>query len=163
MKKNIAGIAGVITLVAIDQLTKYLAIRYLKNTSGMNILPGVFRLEYLENRGAAFGILQGQRVLLLLITLLISIALAFLYYKLPRTRRYLPMQIVLVLLVSGAAGNMIDRIGRTYVVDFFYCSLIDFPIFNVADCYVVCGVVLALLSILFYYQEEDFAFLEKEN
>lgn len=163
VKKYFTGIIGVILLVAIDQLTKYQALHQLKNTAGIDIFPGVFRLEYLENHGAAFGILQGQRMILLIVTILISVLLSYLYYRLPRKNRYIPMQVVLILLVSGAIGNMIDRIGRTFVIDFFYFNLIDFPIFNVADCYVVVGVTLAMLCILFYYREEDFAFLDKKN
>lgn len=163
VKKYITGIFGVLILVGLDQLTKYLAICHLKNSGGMEILPGIFRLEYLENHGAAFGILQGQRIILLLFTIIIFLALASLYYKIPANSRYLPMQAVLILLLSGAVGNMIDRMIRRYVVDFLYFSLIDFPIFNVADCYVVIGVALAIILLFFYYQEEDFYFLEKRS
>lgn len=163
MKKNIAGILCVFLLVGLDQLTKYWAICHLKNSGGMEILPGIFRLEYLENHGAAFGILQDQQIPLLVFTLIIFLALATIYYKIPAYSRYFPMQAVVILLLSGAVGNMIDRIARRYVVDFLYFSLIDFPIFNVADCYVVIGVILAVLFLFFYYQEEDFQFLEKRK
>lgn len=163
MKKNILGIFSVFLLVGLDQLTKNLAILHLKDTDGLNILPGIFRLEYLENHGAAFGILQDQRIPLLMVTALIFLILAGVYYKLPRRSRYIPLQIVLILLVSGAVGNMMDRIMYGYVVDFLYFSLIDFPIFNVADCYVVIGVIVAILLVFFFYQEEDFHFLEKQQ
>lgn len=135
----------------------------LKDSNGINILPGVFRLEYLENHGAAFGILQDQRVPLLIVTGLIFLLLAGIYYKLPKQSRYLPLRIVLILLLSGAIGNMIDRILHGYVVDFLYFNLIDFPIFNIADCYVVIGVIIAILLLLFFYQEEDFHFMEKQQ
>ncbi len=161
MKKYIAGILSVFLLTGLDQWTKYLAGCYLKHSNGIDIFPGIFRLEYLENRGAAFGILQGQRPALLVFTSLIFLALLILFYKLPAQPRFIPIHIILILLVSGAVGNMLDRIVRTYVVDFFYFCLIDFPVFNVADCYVVLGVIMAILLLLFYYQEEDFSFLEK--
>lgn len=163
LKKYITGILSVILLVGLDQLTKNLAIIHLKDSNGINILPGIFRLEYLENHGAAFGILQDQRIPLLIVTSLIFLVLAGIYYKIPRQARYLPMQIVLILLLSGAVGNMMDRILHSYVVDFLYFSLIDFPIFNVADCYVVVGVVIAILLLFFFYQEEDFHFLKKQQ
>ncbi|MDO4167518.1 MAG: signal peptidase II [Eubacteriales bacterium] len=161
MKKYGLGIVGFFILVILDQYTKYIAIHHLKDTTGVEIIPGIFRLEYLENRGAAFGIFQGQQILLLLITVGILLLLAGLYYKTPVQRKYIPMQITILCIAAGAVGNMIDRIGRQFVVDFFYFYVINFPVFNVADCYVVIGVALAVLLILFYYKEEDFAFLNR--
>ena len=71
----------------------------------------------------------------------------------------------MILLLSGAVGNLIDRAVRGFVVDFFYFSLIDFPIFNVADCYVVCSAGLLILLIGFFYKEDELSFLssKKEN
>lgn len=158
MKKYGIAIISFLILVVLDQYTKYLAICHLKDMAGVEIIPGIFRLEYLENRGAAFGIFQGQQILLLLITIGILVILAGLYHKIPIQRKYVPMQLVIVLLASGAVGNMIDRVGRSFVVDFFYFYWINFPVFNVADCYVVVGVIIAILLILFYYKEEDYAF-----
>lgn len=163
MKKYIVGIFGVLFLAGFDQFTKYLAMNHLKHSGGIEILPGIFRLEYLENHGAAFGILQEQWMLLLIFTGLIFLFLILLYYKIPLQNRYLPILAVLVLLLSGAVGNLIDRIFHSYVIDFFYFSLIDFPIFNVADCYVVIGVILALFLLLFYYREDDFAFMDRTS
>ena len=75
--------------------------------------------------------------------------------KLPSGNRYLPLYISMVLLLSGAVGNLIDRAVRGFVVDFFYFSLIDFPIFNVADIYVTCGAALFFIVFIFVYKEED--------
>ena len=74
----------------------------------------------------------------------------------PENRRYLPLRICAVLLCAGAVGNMIDRIFRGYVVDFFYFKLIDFPVFNVADIYVTTAAVILIVLIVFLYKEEDF-------
>ncbi len=156
MKKYLGGFFLLLILVGLDQWTKILSLKYLSNTPGKDIIAGVFRLEYLENRGAAFGIFQGQRSFLLLITIAILAILAYCYYKMPTGRKYIPMQIVFILISSGAIGNMIDRTVRNYVIDFLYFELIDFPVFNIADCYVVIGSFLAVLLILFYYKEEDF-------
>ena len=76
-------------------------------------------------------------------------------HKLPFTRRYLPLRVCMVLLVSGALGNVIDRVMHRYVVDFFYFKLIDFPVFNVADIYVTVGTFILAFLLLFYYKEED--------
>lgn len=151
---------GTVALVIADQLTKYLTIVHLKNTSGISLIPGVFELQYVENRGAAFGILQQKRIFLILISILVLIALLYLYTKIPDQKRYLPLKILAVMILSGAVGNMIDRIFRGYVVDFFYFRLIDFPVFNVADCYVVISVIAAFFFVCFYYTDEDLSFFK---
>lgn len=155
IKKYLGGGLGVLLLILFDQWTKQMAASSLKDKANFTILHNVFELEYLENRGAAFGILQNQRWPLLLLTLLIFVVLCIVYYRIPTGRRFLPLQLVTLLIGAGAVGNMIDRFIKGYVVDFFYFSLIDFPVFNVADCYVVVGVCLACLLTLFYYKEEE--------
>lgn len=159
MKKYAWGLLLTILLTVVDQVTKILSKNYLENTSGRDLIPGVFRLEYLENRGAAFGIFQEQRILLLFVTFLILAILIYCYHKIPAKRKFFPIQLVLLLITAGAIGNMIDRIFRNYVIDFLYFKLIDFPIFNVADCYVVIGSVLFVLLVLFYYKDEDLNFI----
>ena len=76
--------------------------------------------------------------------------------------RYFWLRFCAVLVCAGAIGNMIDRIRLNYVIDFFYFSLIDFPIFNVADCYVVVACVLFAILVLFYYKDEDFAWVSRK-
>ena len=120
---------------------------------------GVFELYYLENRGAAFGILQGQKAVFLICTAVVLVLIAFYYNRLPGGRRYTLMRVVAVLLAAGALGNLIDRMRYSYVVDFLYFKLIDFPVFNVADCYVTVGAVLLAVLILFVYKEEELGFL----
>ena len=72
------------------------------------------------------------------------------------TRRFLYLRVIAVLFLSGAVGNAIDRMMNGYVIDFFYFSLIDFPIFNVADIYVAVSTILLIVLMLFYYKDEDF-------
>ena len=120
---------------------------------------GVFELYYLENRGADFGILQGQKAVFLICTAVVLVLIAFYYNRLPVGRRYTLMRVVAVLLAAGALGNLIDRMRYSYVVDFLYFKLIDFPVFNVADCYVTVGAVLLAVLILFVYKEEELGFL----
>ena len=70
--------------------------------------------------------------------------------KVPHERRFIPLRICMLMIASGAIGNMIDRIRLNYVIDFFYFELIDFPIFNVADIYVTVAAIFLILLILFY-------------
>ncbi len=77
----------------------------------------------------------------------------------PEDKKYLPLRVVGVLLGAGAVGNLIDRMAQSYVVDFLYFKLIDFPIFNVADCYVTAGAILLAVLILFVYKDEELGFL----
>lgn len=149
------GCLFVVLLISIDQLTKQLAVLFLKDAPAVPLISGVFELQYLENHGAAFGILQGKKVLFVILTLIIVAVLIYLYIRIPDTKHYDPMRAAIVLLISGALGNFIDRCSNSYVVDFFYFRLIDFPIFNVADIYVVCAAISFVLLFCFYYKEED--------
>ena len=101
------------------------------------IWDGVFELHYLENRGAAFGILQGKKIFFVIFTLVVLCMIAYLYLKrIPDEKKFRLMDGICILFFAGALGNFIDRVFRNYVVDFFYFKLIDFPVFNVADIYV---------------------------
>ena len=151
----ITALISVVVLVCIDQFTKYLVVGHLKDRPAYVLIRNIFQLEYLENRGAAFGILQNQRVFFYISVLLITVAVIWFYSKVPMEKKYLPLRICAVLIVSGAFGNCIDRIRLNYVVDFFYFKLIDFPIFNVADIYVTVAAFLLVILILVYYKEED--------
>lgn len=155
MKKYISWFIAFLALVVADQLTKWWAVIALNGNDGITIIDGVFRLMYLENRGAAFGIMQNKRIILLITAILILIFLVYLFIKIPDLSKFKPLKVVLVVIAAGAVGNMIDRIVHGFVTDFFYFELINFPVFNVADCYVVVSAIAAMLLILFYYKEED--------
>lgn len=156
--KYIKGILGAGILILLDQLTKIWAQSVLQNKTPIEIIPNVFELHYLENRGAAFGILQDQTIFFVLLTSLVLCIIAFVFFKLPGSAKYRPLQVTLVFLFGGAAGNLIDRVRLDYVIDFLYFKLIDFPIFNVADCYVTLSAVVLVILFLFYYKEEDLNF-----
>lgn len=141
--------------VLLDQITKHLAVVHLKQQREIVLIPGVFELRYLENRGAAFGLFQNRQMFFAAAAVIIFVLIGFFYGKIPGGRRFLPMRICAVLICAGAVGNLIDRIRFQYVVDFFYFSLIDFPIFNVADCYAVVACFLFGYLILFFYKEEE--------
>lgn len=142
-------------LIWLDQFTKSLAVRFLKDQEPFVIWDGVFELHYLENRGAAFGMLQGKQTFFMLIALAVLVGVVFLFVRMSKEPKYWPVRLIAVFVLAGAWGNMIDRVRFSYVVDFFYFKLIDFPIFNVADIYVSVGVAVLALLIFFYYKDED--------
>jgi len=148
-------------LVYIDQITKNMAVANLKDKPAYILLDGIFELHYLENRGAAFGMLQNQKLLFVVIAVVMLIVIAYMLIKLPREKHFVPLEVLLVLVASGAVGNLIDRVNLNYVVDFFYFKLINFPIFNVADVYVSVSCVLLAVLLVFFYKEKDFEFLKR--
>ncbi len=152
-----------ILLVILDQITKNLAVVYLKDKPAYVIWDGVFELHYLENSGAAFGMLQNQKILFVTIAAVILVIIGYVLIKLPRNKHFAMLEMLLVLIASGAVGNMIDRVQFNYVVDFFYFKLIDFPIFNVADIYVSVSCVLLAILVIFFYKDDDFDFLGKKK
>lgn len=155
LKQTFIFVFSVMILVFIDQLTKYFAVCNLKNGEPFVILPGIFELRYLENTGAAFGIMQGAKVLFLMITIVMIGFILYVYFKLPAERKYHVLRVICMVIEAGAIGNMIDRIRQDFVIDFFYFRLINFPIFNVADIYVTVSVFCLIICFLFYYKEEE--------
>lgn len=156
-------IVGVILLIWLDQWTKYLAVTFLKNIDSIVLIPGVLELHYLENTGAAFGVMKNMQWLFYILTVVMAVVIVWLYFKMPRVRRYLPAHITCAILLAGAIGNFIDRIRFRYVVDFIYFRLINFPIFNVADIYVTVSVVIIVILGLFVYKDSDYDFLKKKE
>ena len=148
-----------VILVIADQLTKHLAVIRLKNQAAYNLINGILEFNYLENRGAAFGVLQNQKYFFVFVALIFIGVIVFVLIKVPTQKKYYSLNILLVMIAAGEVGNMIDRVRYDYVVDFIYFSLIDFPTFNVADIYVSVGMVILALLIFFYYKDEDLACL----
>lgn len=148
-----------VLLVIMDQLTKYLAVIGLKNQPAFTIIDGVLAFNYLENRGAAFGMLQNQKFFFVFVAFVFLSVILYVLIKAPLDKKYNRLHILLTMIAGGAIGNMIDRLRLDYVVDFIYFVLINFPIFNVADIYVTVGTVILIIQVLFIYTENDFYFL----
>ncbi len=148
-----------IMLVAIDQFTKYMAVIKLKDQPAFNIIDGVLEFNYLENRGAAFGMLQNQKIFFVFVAVIFLCVIVYVLFKAPMEKKYLRLHLLLTMIAGGAIGNMIDRLRLDYVVDFIYFVLINFPIFNVADIYVTVATVLLVIQVLFIYTDNDFYFL----
>lgn len=164
-KRLISCIAATILLIALDQFTKFLAVSKLKNSDPFVLIDGVFEFYYVENRGVAWGAFSGKLGWFVAITLVILPLVMFAIHRIGsfidffgnkinvKAMRFL--QLDLFLLIAGAIGNLIDRTINGYVVDFLYFKLIDFPVFNVADCYVTVATVLLLIISIIWLKSEE--------
>ena len=133
----------------LDRLAKVWALSSLKENNGIILIKDFFRLEYLENRGAAFGILQNKLILLALVTLLVISGMIYYIIKYKPKSKFL--RISFALIISGALGNLYDRLFYKYVVDFIllhYKDVYYFPTFNIADMLVVVGTLILAISIV---------------
>lgn len=145
--------------VFLDSLSKLLVITFLKPVGTVPIINGIFHLTYVENPGAAWGMLAGHRwVFMLISTVAIVVMLLYLYTGWVENKL---TAAGLLLIVSGGIGNMIDRIALGYVVDFIEAAFIDFPVFNVADSFVTVGSGILILSLVIEIINEHKR--EKEN
>ena len=166
LNKGLSGIGAVIILiissailVLADQLTKVASVNNLKGKDPFVLINNILEFYYLENTGTAWGLFGGARTFFLILTVIILIAVLFLVYRMPYTKKYMPLHIILIFITSGAVGNFIDRLLYGYVRDFIYFKAINFPIFNVADIYVTVSMFLLVFFVLFKYDEEDFDFI----
>ncbi len=143
------GIIFIFLLLAIDFFTKQWALKVLANRNAITIINDFFDLEYLENRGAAFGIFQNKVIFLVVITSIVIIAMIYFLVKNKNKSKLLKWSLYLV--IAGAIGNLIDRVSLGFVVDFLkfhYKDVYYFPTFNLADTFVVIGTALLMLCIL---------------
>lgn len=142
-------------LTAIDQFTKFVVQSNFELYESKPVIDGVFAFTYIQNRGMAWGMFQGKIPVFLIFTSIFLILAFRIMYNVVDKKRYAMVKYMLVLLISGAIGNLIDRVKLGYVVDFFSFELIDFPVFNVADIYVVISMVSAMILLLFVYSNEE--------
>lgn len=167
----------VLILIVLDQLTKYIAVKCLKGKSAIPIIKDVFELKYLENTSAAFGMdpisllhrmfqfdifsenpqlyLSVRMGFFYVFTFAMILAFIWVFVKIPKHNRMKYIDWILIFMMAGAIGNLIDRASQQYVVDFLYFKLIDFPIFNIADIYVTCAAIALMILGIFYYKDED--------
>jgi signal peptidase II len=151
-------------LIFIDQYTKYLAVVNLKDKAAYVIVEDVFLFNYLENVGAAFGMLPNQKFFFVFIAFIFLCVMAFVLTRMPNKKKYIILHILLSMIAAGAIGNMVDRLRLNYVVDFIYVPIVKlfgqpFPIFNIADILLTVPTVVLIILILFVYKDKDFEFL----
>lgn len=139
-------IVACVILIGLDQVCKMLAVQYLAPVGTMPVVPGIVEFRYIENDGAAFGILSNMQGLLIAVTGLALLAVAYvLFFKKPAGKLEYS---ALILIFSGGVGNLIDRIANGYVVDYINLLFIRFAVFNFADILVCVGFGLLVIAVL---------------
>lgn len=149
----VMSILAVLMMVIVDQAVKYWAVTMLAPVGSIPLVPGILQLTYVENRGAAFSILEDQIWLFVILALVIVCGIA---YALQTNRIQTPLgKIALLIVAAGAVGNVIDRITHHYVVDMIEVTFIHFPVFNIADIYVCVGIALFAVYYLFIHKDAE--------
>lgn len=140
----------VIIALGLDQFVKAWVISHIALGTSQPVIPGVLSLTHLQNRGAAWSMLEGQQWFFYIITVVALVVVAFLWRDSQGHRMY---RSGLALMVAGALGNFIDRLFLHYVTDMFQLDFIHFPIFNIADMCLTIGVILVMVHVLFFDKE----------
>ncbi|WP_250673327.1 signal peptidase II [Paraclostridium ghonii] len=141
----------ILGLIGLDQISKFLAIKYLVNIESIPIIENIFHLTYVENRGAAFGMFQNNQIIFVVVALF---ACVFGLYYLYKNRVNLLGKSAIILIISGAIGNLIDRLRLGFVVDYFDFRIIWDYVFNIADVFVVIGTILLCIYIIFFENDK---------
>ena len=136
-----------VLLILSDVFTKHMATRFLKNGESIEVLDSILRLSYVENTGAAFGIMKDMRWFFVFVTFVLLIFL-FIWFRRSLQKGFI-LRIGMLLVISGALGNLVDRILFGYVVDFIDFYIIKFPVFNLADCFICIGSTALCIHYLF--------------
>ena len=138
--------------VVLDQVSKYLTVKHIPLHEIVPLWDGVVHLTHLRNTGMAFSMLQGGRWFFLVMTLVVFVLLGVAVKKKWVSH---PVSLwALAAIAGGAIGNLIDRVRMGYVVDMIEVEFMNFAVFNVADCFVVCGAVLLCIAVFFFEKEE---------
>ena len=142
----------IVLLIGIDQISKLWALSSLKEMSSVPIIKNVFHLTYVENRGAAFGMLQNNQSIFIIVALAASV---FGLYYLHTKKVSILGKTGIILIIAGAIGNLIDRVRLGFVVDYFDFRFIWEYVFNVADVFVVVGTIVLCIYIIFFEEEKQ--------
>ena len=143
---------AVLGITAVDQVTKYLVVELIPLFGRVDVIPGLISLTHTRNTGAAFSSFEGMQWLFIILFAVFTLAVVWEMWKksMPFTKleRWL-----IVCIYGGGLGNMIDRVRFGYVVDMIKTDFMDFPIFNVADCFITCSCILLVLHLIFFNKE----------
>ena len=136
-------------VVVADQFAKYLTVAYISLHADIPFLPGLLQLTYVQNTGAAFSTFEGQQWLFALIFLVFTGMVLYEYFKKPM--RFTKLErFCIAAIYGGGLANMLDRVRLGYVVDMIETTFMDFPVFNVADCFITCGCVLLMVHLVLF-------------
>ena len=139
-------------IVAADQWTKYLTVANIALHQDIDMIPGFLGLTYVRNTGAAFSSFEGQQWLFAIIFVVFTGLILFEYFKKRQPFTAFDRWCIAAI-YGGGLGNMIDRIRLGYVVDMIETKFMSFPVFNVADCFITCGCIALMLSLIFFNKE----------
>ncbi|MCB5014764.1 signal peptidase II [Streptococcus mutans] len=145
MRKIVLAVTALL-LVALDQLSKFFVVKYIRLGTIVEFIPNLVNLTYLRNTGAAFSILENQQWLFTVVTFIV-LGVAFYYLIKQMQTQNFWLLASLLLIISGGLGNFIDRLRLGYVVDMIHLDFVDFAIFNVADSYLSVGVALLIIAL----------------
>ena len=136
-------------IVAADQWTKWLVVKKIPLYSHVKAIPGLFYLTYVQNTGAAFSSFDGMQWLFVLVFVVLTVAVIWEYFKKPMPFSCFERWCIAAV-YGGGLGNMIDRVRLGYVVDMIATDFMKFPVFNVADCFITCGCIAMMVSLVFF-------------
>ena len=142
----------VVAITLIDQWTKWLVVANIPLYSAVPAVPGIFRLTYVRNFGAAFSSFQGMRWVFVAIFAVLTVAVLFEYFIKPMPFSTLERWLI-ASIYGGGLGNVIDRVRLGYVVDMIEVEFMEFAVFNVADCFITCGCILLMIRLVFFNKE----------
>ena len=164
-RKLILCIDAIVAVLAVflDQLTKYIVRDKLELYQSVDVIPGVFQFFHHENTGASWGLFKGGKLFFVIIACVVVIGIVVFISRIPAEKKYIQLNLALSLIAAGAVGNVIDRIHKGSVTDFLYASIIYFPVFNVADIFIVCATAWLMILLIFVYKDDDLRFMEKKD
>ena len=148
----LAYVLFVAGIVAADQFTKYLTVANIALYEDIPFIPGLLQLTYVQNTGAAFSSFEGQQWLFALIFVFFTGLVLWEYFKKPMGFTTFERWCI-ASIYGGGLGNMIDRVRMGYVVDMIETTFIEFPVFNVADCFITCGCILMMIHLVLFNKE----------
>ncbi len=149
MKNFLKFVFFAAVIVVLDQVTKYLTVSNIALYENIPFIPKVLSLTYVRNTGAAWSSFRGQLWLFVSVFVLFTALVVWEYFKKPLPFTTLERWLIAAI-YGGGLGNMIDRIRLGYVIDMIKTDFIDFPVFNVADCFITCGTILLLVHLIFF-------------
>lgn len=144
---------GIFIIAILDQAAKLFAAGLLQEAGSVPIIQNVFHLTYVENRGAGWGMFSDHTWILTVVTFVAVVAaVAYVVVKRPKNKVFLTG---FTFIIGGAVGNLVDRIRLGYVIDFFDFTLIDFPVFNIADCFITIGAIIFAVYVIFFSDKKE--------
>ena len=139
-------------IVVADQVTKYLTVANIPLWQDVEFIPGLLGLTYVQNTGAAFSSFEGQQWLFALVFVVLTGMILYEYFKKPQPFTKFERWCIAAI-YGGGLGNMIDRLRLGYVVDMIETTFMEFPVFNVADCFITCGCILMMAHLILFNKE----------